>query len=188
MKSAAKTRLLAATLVTLLALLTVAGTAVGAPRSPAAKWRPAPIPKGAAGAEHGVGLLVDATAAGLRDDLIRLGLTAHVGSGGSNLSATARRRIALARAMLKRPTLLILDGIAATASRADEALRAAIREDLPESMIVFAAASAEAGADADLIVTIDAAGAVRSERRRSRQPDAPQDSAAIEAKQEGQSR
>jgi ABC-type multidrug transport system fused ATPase/permease subunit len=127
-------------------------------------------------------------AAGLRDDLIRLGLTAHVGSGGSNLSATARRRIALARAMLKRPTLLILDGIAATTSRADEALRAAIREDLPESMIVFAAASAEAGADADLIVTIDAAGAVRSERRRSRQPDAPQDSAAIEAKQEGQSR
>lgn len=127
-------------------------------------------------------------AAGLRDDLIRLGLTAQVGTGGSNLSATARRRVALGRALLKRPQLLILDGIAGSSAQSDVTLRAAVREYLPESMIVFAAANAEAGAQADLMVTIDAGGTARSERVRPRQQDARQDTGPDEARKGGQSR
>lgn len=101
--------------------------------------------------------------AGLRDDLIRLGLSAQLGSGGGNLSATARRRVALARALLKRPRLMILDGVAGSANPADTALRAAIRSELPDAMIVFAAASAEAGEGADLLVRVDSGGAVQCE-------------------------
>jgi putative ABC transport system ATP-binding protein len=126
-------------------------------------------------------------AAGLRDDLIRLGLTAHVGTGGSNLSATARRRIALARALLKRPLLLVLDGIAASSGEADVALRSALREYLPDSMIVYAAANTEAGDGADLLVTIDSSGGVRSEPGKARQLDTEQNTHPSETYQEGQS-
>ena len=102
-------------------------------------------------------------ATGLRDDLIRLGLATPVGSGGSNLSANARRRVALARALLKRPRLIILDGIGGSASPADAALRAAIRREVPEAAIVYAAANLDAAEEADQILMIDELGAARQE-------------------------
>ncbi len=92
--------------------------------------------------------------AGLRDDLIRLGLGAPAGSGGSNLSATARRRLALARAMLKRPSLVVLDGVAGGRSPADVALRESIRSELPEATLVVAVEHAD-DADADCAIEID---------------------------------
>ena len=101
--------------------------------------------------------------AGLRDDLIRLGLGAPVGSGGSNLSAAARRRTALVRALLKRPGLLIIDGIAGSADPADKELRATIRAELPDSTIVFAATDAGVVEEADLAIKIDAGGSAHSE-------------------------
>jgi putative ABC transport system ATP-binding protein len=101
-------------------------------------------------------------AAGLRDDLIRLGLSAPAGNAGSNLSATARRRIALVRALLKRPKLLILDGIAGGNDPGDIALRAMIRTELPDATVIFAATDGVAG-DADMVVKIDESGSTRSE-------------------------
>jgi len=100
--------------------------------------------------------------AGLRDDLIRLGLSAPAGNGGSNLSATARRRTALVRALLKRPKLLILDGIAGSSDPGDIALRALVRKELPDATIIFATTDGVAR-DADLLVKIDDSGGVRSE-------------------------
>jgi putative ABC transport system ATP-binding protein len=100
--------------------------------------------------------------AGLRDDLIRLGLAAPAGNSGSNLSATARRRTALVRALLKRPNLLILDGIAGGNDPGDIALRAMIRNELPDAAIVFASAEGAVG-DADMLIKIDEAGNARSE-------------------------
>jgi putative ABC transport system ATP-binding protein len=100
--------------------------------------------------------------AGLRDDLIRLGLAAPAGNAGSNLSATARRRTALVRALLKRPKLLILDGIAGGNDPGDIALRAMIRTELPDAAIIFATTDGVAG-DTDLMVKIDEGGSVRSE-------------------------
>ena len=99
--------------------------------------------------------------AGLREDLIRLGLGAPAGSGGANLSGNARRRVALVRALLKRPRFLIMDGIAGGTDPADATLRAAIRDELPETSIVFAAADAYAGR-ADMEIEIDAAGSARA--------------------------
>ncbi len=46
---------------------------------------------------------------GLRAPIIELGLEHNVGVGGSRLSGPQRQKIALARSLLKRPDLLILD-------------------------------------------------------------------------------
>ncbi len=106
-------------------------------------------------------------AAGLRDDLIRLGLGSPAGSGGSNLSATARRRVALVRALLKRPQLVILDGVAAGGGTADRALRGVVRAELPEAAFVFAADDPTVD-DMDLRVEIDPGGTAHADT-----PEAP---------------
>ncbi len=111
-------------------------------------------------------------AAGLREDLIRLGLAAPAGSGGANLSAAARRRTALVRALLKRPRFLILDGLAGGTDPGDAALRDVILAELPESCLIFAAADGYAGT-ADIQVTIGNDGTARAERPK-RETDAMQ--------------
>jgi putative ABC transport system ATP-binding protein len=45
----------------------------------------------------------------LRDMVLTVGLDFQVGTGGSRLSPPDRQKVALARALLKQPTLLILD-------------------------------------------------------------------------------
>ena len=100
-------------------------------------------------------------AAGLRDDLIRLGLTAQLGSTG--LSTTSRRRVALVRALIKRPRLLVLDGIAGTDTPADAALRRSIRDGLPEATVLYAALEEGAVGGADMVARIAENGLVRCE-------------------------
>jgi putative ABC transport system ATP-binding protein len=111
--------------------------------------------------------------AGLRDDLIRLGLDAPAGSGGSNLSAAARRRTALIRALLKRPRLLILDGIGGGSDPADADLRGMIRAELPDVTLVFAS-TGDIVEDADMKVVIDNDGnAHQQEVQQTRAADKP---------------
>jgi ABC-type multidrug transport system fused ATPase/permease subunit len=47
---------------------------------------------------------------GLRQVVLEAGLDYHVGVAGSRLSALQRQKVALARALLKRPSVMILDG------------------------------------------------------------------------------
>ena len=101
-------------------------------------------------------------AAGLRDELIRLGLGAPAGSGGANLSATARRRVALVRALLKRPQFVILDGVASGGDETHRGLRAVVRDELPDAGFVFAADD-PAIDDADIRIEIDSGGNARQE-------------------------
>ena len=101
-------------------------------------------------------------AAGLRDDLIRLGLDAAIGSGGG-LSTTSRRRVALVRALIKRPRLLVLDGIAGADTAADAGLRRAVRDELPEATVLYAALEEGATRDADTVARIAENGFVTSE-------------------------
>ncbi|MBK0398694.1 ABC transporter ATP-binding protein [Limibaculum sp. M0105] len=99
--------------------------------------------------------------AGLRDALMRLGLDAPAGAGGAAMTAVARRRAGLIRAIIKRPTVLILDGVGGGAGEGDATLRAALRDELPEATLIWAADAADAAADADHILIIDDEGAVR---------------------------
>jgi ABC-type ATPase involved in cell division len=101
-------------------------------------------------------------AAGLRDDLIRLGLSAQIGSGGG-LSTTSRRRVALVRAIIKRPRLLVLDGIAGSDTAPDAALRRAVRDELPGTTILYAALEEGAAEGADMVARIAENGAVQAE-------------------------
>ena len=107
------------------------------------------------------------TKAGFRDDLIRLGLSRNVSSGGA-LSGSSKRRIGLVRAMIKRPDILILDGIASSDSADDVALRKALRAELPETAILYAATEDAAVEIADTIAVIADSGQVRCESRPNR--------------------
>jgi putative ABC transport system ATP-binding protein len=101
-------------------------------------------------------------AADLRDDLIRLGLKAQPGSGGG-LSTTSRRRVALVRALIKRPSLLVLDGIAGTNTAADASLRRSVRDELPEATILYAALEEGAVQGANVVARIAENGLVQCE-------------------------
>ena len=94
--------------------------------------------------------------AGLTDTLIELGLDAAVSASG--LSASTRRRVALVRALIKRPKLLLLDGMAGSDNEADHALRRAIRVALPNATILYAALEEAAIVEADRVIRISESG------------------------------
>ncbi len=98
--------------------------------------------------------------AGLREDLIRLGLGAKLSSGGG-LSTSSRRRVALVRGLIKRPRLLVLDGIAGTDTPADAELRSAIRSQLPDTTILYAAVEDAATVGADAVAAVAEDGVVK---------------------------
>lgn len=100
--------------------------------------------------------------AGLRDDLILLGLTRPMSASGS-LSAATKRRIGLARAIIKRAHLVVMDGIASGDNEADADLRARLRALMPDAIVLYAAAEEGATAGADQIVRIPETGTVRVE-------------------------
>ncbi|HET7409064.1 MAG TPA: hypothetical protein VFJ13_02585, partial [Paracoccaceae bacterium] len=102
------------------------------------------------------------TRAGLRDDLIRLGLGADPAASG-DVSSTTRRRIALVRGLIKRPRLIVLDGIAGSGTEADARLRAGIRAEAPDATILYAALEDGAAGGADLVARIAPDGTVEAE-------------------------
>jgi len=58
---------------------------------------------------------------GLLDDIMDIGLDFHVGSRGDNLSGGQKQKIALARALLKRSPILILDEATASLDNSSQA-------------------------------------------------------------------
>jgi ABC-type multidrug transport system fused ATPase/permease subunit len=57
---------------------------------------------------------------GLRDTLVEVGLDYQVGTGGSRLSESQRQKLAIARAILKRPDLVALNDATAVLDLATE--------------------------------------------------------------------
>jgi ATP-binding cassette subfamily B protein len=76
--------------------------------------------------------------------------------GGANLSGGQKQRLCIARALLKKPKILILDdSTSAVDTRTDASLRCALREELPEMTKLIIAQRVASVRDADKIIVLD---------------------------------
>ena len=83
-------------------------------------------------------------------------LDAQVEQGGRNFSGGQKQRLAIARALVRKPEILILDDSASALDYAtDAALRKAIREELEEMTLFIVSQRAASVRNADKIVVLD---------------------------------
>ncbi len=77
-------------------------------------------------------------ALGLRDAIVKVGLGADLGSGGMRLSPAQRQKVAIARAVLKRPDFLVLNEATAILDEAAQAsLMATLRREFAGRGLVW---------------------------------------------------
>ena len=85
------------------------------------------------------------------------GLDAKVEQGGGNFSGGQRQRLAIARAIIRKPELLVFDdSFSALDFRTDKNLRAALKEITKESATIIVAQRIGTIMDADNIIVLDA--------------------------------
>ena len=85
-----------------------------------------------------------------------LGYDTPLEKGGANVSGGQKQRLCIARALLKKPKILILDDSTSAVDTATEAqIRTALREDLPECTKIIIAQRISSVRDADQIVVMD---------------------------------
>ena len=76
--------------------------------------------------------------------------------GGTNVSGGQKQRLCIARALLKKPKILILDdSTSAVDTKTDAHIRAGLREYIPETTKIIIAQRIASVQDADLIVVMD---------------------------------
>ena len=84
------------------------------------------------------------------------GYDTYIEQGGSNVSGGQKQRLCIARALLKRPKILILDdSTSAVDTRTDALIRKAMREYIPETTKIIIAQRTSSVEDADRIVVLD---------------------------------
>ena len=84
------------------------------------------------------------------------GYDTFIGRGGANLSGGQKQRLCIARALLKRPRIIILDdSTSAVDTATDASIRKAFREELPDVTKIIIAQRITSVADADKIVVLD---------------------------------
>jgi len=84
------------------------------------------------------------------------GYDAQVEQGGANVSGGQKQRLCIARALLRRPKILILDdSTSAVDTRTDSMIRAAFREQLPDTTKLIIAQRISSVQDADRILILD---------------------------------
>ncbi|MDO4280709.1 MAG: ABC transporter ATP-binding protein [Peptococcaceae bacterium] len=84
------------------------------------------------------------------------GYDTHIEQGGSNVSGGQKQRLCIARALLKRPKILILDdSTSAVDTRTDAKIQAGLREYIPETTKIIIAQRVSSLAHADQIVVMD---------------------------------
>ena len=80
----------------------------------------------------------------------------YIEQGGSNVSGGQKQRLCIARALLKKPKILILDdSTSAVDTKTDAKIRAALRTEIPETTKFIIAQRISSVMDADLIVVLD---------------------------------
>ena len=84
------------------------------------------------------------------------GYDTHIEQGGSNVSGGQKQRLCIARALLKKPKILILDdSTSAVDTHTDAMIRKAFREEIPDTTKLIIAQRVASVQDADLIVVLD---------------------------------
>ena len=84
------------------------------------------------------------------------GYDTHIEQGGSNVSGGQKQRLCIARALLKKPKILILDdSTSAVDTRTDAMIRQAFREEIPDTTKLIIAQRVASVQDADLILVMD---------------------------------
>ena len=84
------------------------------------------------------------------------GYETHIEQGGTNVSGGQKQRICIARAMLKKPKILILDdSTSAVDTKTDALIRAGFRDYIPETTKIIIAQRIASVQDADLIIVMD---------------------------------
>ena len=93
------------------------------------------------------------------EDFVRAldgGLDAPVAQGGTNLSGGQRQRLSIARAIVRRPAIYLLDdSFSALDLTTDARLRAALRPVVTDSVVIVVAQRVSSIVDADHIVVLD---------------------------------
>lgn len=84
------------------------------------------------------------------------GYDTHIEQGGANVSGGQKQRLCIARALLKRPKILILDdSTSAVDTRTDSMIRKAFQEEIPETTKIIIAQRISSVEDADKIIVLD---------------------------------
>ncbi len=84
------------------------------------------------------------------------GYDTDLGQGGVNISGGQKQRLCIARALLKKPKILILDDSTSAVDTATDArIRSALRSSLPDTTKIIIAQRINSVQDADLIFVLD---------------------------------
>lgn len=84
------------------------------------------------------------------------GYDTYIEQGGTNVSGGQKQRLCIARALLKKPKILILDdSTSAVDTHTDAMIRQAFREEIPDTTKIIIAQRVASVQDADQIVVLD---------------------------------
>ena len=84
------------------------------------------------------------------------GYDRYIEQGGTNVSGGQKQRLCIARALLKKPKILILDdSTSAVDTKTDSLIRKAFREELPNTTKIIIAQRIASVQDADKIIVMD---------------------------------
>ena len=84
------------------------------------------------------------------------GYKTQIVQGGNNVSGGQKQRLCIARALLKKPKILILDdSTSAVDTKTDALIRKALREEIPDTTKIIIAQRVASIEDADQIIVLD---------------------------------
>lgn len=89
-------------------------------------------------------------------DLMPKGYDTYIEQGGTNVSGGQKQRLCIARALLKKPKILIMDdSTSAVDTKTDALIRKAMKEYIPETTKIIIAQRTSSVEDADRIIVMD---------------------------------
>lgn len=84
------------------------------------------------------------------------GYDTHIEQGGTNVSGGQKQRLCIARALLKKPKILVLDdSTSAVDTKTDALIRKAFAEEIPDTTKIIIAQRVSSVQDADKIIIMD---------------------------------